>query len=372
VRSAADSPAAPAVSLRESLAVQKVLDAWRHEVGTSYPFEKPGGIPPTHLGKTRAFDASPVIPTIRLAGVDKPVSRLVMGCDNQQTLAHAAVMFDAFVAQGGTTFDTAYVYGGGLMERLLGQWIAERRCRDRVVIIAKGAVTPYCVPAAIPIQLQESLDRMQTDHADLYIMHRDNPDIPAGEFIDALNELRNQGLIREFGGSNWTLSRLQEANAYARRAGKHPMTLLSNNFALARMVNPVWSGCVACSEDAFRDWLIESKSVTNFAWSSQARGFFTARAAPEKREDRELSNSWYSADNFERRRRAVELAGRLGVEPINIALAYVLCQPFDQVALVGPRTLEELRLTLAGLSIQLTPQQMQWLDLRREAIGGTE
>ena len=130
------------------------------------------------------------------------------------------------------------------------------------------------------------------------------------------------------------------------------------------MINPVWAGCVAASEDELRTWLSEQKSVCNFAWSSQARGFFTDRAGPDKLEDRELSNSWYSPENFERRRRAFELAAKLGVQPINVALAYVLNQPFPQVALVGPRTLEELRTTLAGISIELSEKTMAWLDLR--------
>ena len=62
----------------------------------------------------------------RIPGLDKDVSRLVMGVDNQTTLGHASAMFDDFVERGGNAFDTAYIYGGGLMERLLGRWVANR------------------------------------------------------------------------------------------------------------------------------------------------------------------------------------------------------------------------------------------------------
>ena len=110
-------------------------------------------------------------------GLDKQVSRLVMGVDNQQTLTHAATMFDDFVERGGTTFDTAYIYGGGRGEKLLGQWMTNRGNRDEVVVIGKGAHTPHCDPESISRQLPESLERLQTDHVDLYLMHRDNEDI---------------------------------------------------------------------------------------------------------------------------------------------------------------------------------------------------
>src|SRR5271166_6351202 len=110
--------------------------------------------------------------------------------------------------------------------------------REQVVVIAKGAHTPHCRPDAIAPQLDESLDRMQTDYADLYFMHRDDPAVPVGEFVDVLDELYRAGKIRKFGGSNWTLARMDEANAYARSHGKRGFELLSNNFSLAEMVAP--------------------------------------------------------------------------------------------------------------------------------------
>jgi aryl-alcohol dehydrogenase-like predicted oxidoreductase len=99
------------------------------------------------------------------------------------------------------------------------------------------------------------------------------------------------------------------------------------------------------------------------AWSSQARGFFTGRAHPDKKDDAELVRCWYSDDNFQRRERAVELAKKKGVDPINIALAYVLNQPFNSFALVGPRVIAETVSTLRGFPIALTPEEMAWLNL---------
>jgi aryl-alcohol dehydrogenase-like predicted oxidoreductase len=91
--------------------------------------------------------------------------------------------------------------------------------------------------------------------------------------------------------------------------------VLSNNFSLAEMVQPVWAGCISSSDDAWMRWL-EEKGVTNFAWSSQARGFFTDRAGRGKMNDSELARSWYSEANFARRDRAIALGRKLGKDPI--------------------------------------------------------
>ena len=108
-------------------------------------------------------------------------------------------------------------------------------------------------------------------------MHRDNPDVPVGEFVDAMDAEVRAGRIRgPFGGSNWTRERFDEAIAYAERTGKARPTALSNNFSLAEMIDPIWAGCVAASDDAWKAWLTE-RQVVNFAWSSQGRGFFTDR-----------------------------------------------------------------------------------------------
>lgn len=130
------------------------------------------------------------------------------------------------------------------------------------------------------------------------------------------------------------------------------------------MVNPVWPGCIAASDLSTRRWL-ERTQTPLFSWSSQARGFFTDRAGPDRLGDPELVNAWYSDDNFERRARAYLLAGERGVAPINVALAYVLHQPFPTWALVGPREISETVSTLPAVDLELTPSELAWLNLER-------
>jgi predicted dehydrogenase/aryl-alcohol dehydrogenase-like predicted oxidoreductase len=354
----------PAMSHADTLGNLRTLDQWRAAFGHAYPFEKPETYPRTTVAGVPLKVREPVQMRYgKIAGVEKQVSRLIMGVDNQPNLPHAAVMFDDYFERGGNTFDTAHIYGGGNHERLLGQWMKLRGVREQCVVIAKGAHTPYCDPTNIRIQFQQSLERLGTDHADLYIMHRDNLEVPVGEFVGVLNEFIRAGRVRAVGGSNWTLERVAEANEYAKKNGLQGFSVVSNNFSLARMVNPPWGGCVSSSDPASRAWF-EQHQLALLSWSSQARGFFLPeRSAPDKTDDKELVRCWYAEDNFQRQARAIELARQKGVDPIVIAAAYVLHQPFPTFALIGPRMLGETRSSLRALEVSLSDRERKYLNL---------
>ncbi|MFC1464151.1 MAG: aldo/keto reductase [Candidatus Brachytrichaceae bacterium NZ_4S206] len=354
----------PAMSWDDTLGNMRALDQWRQAIGLTYEQEKPDApeMKTTVSRRPLARRSDHRMPYGRIAGVDKPISRLVLGVDNQENIAYASVMFDAFFERGGNAFDTAFIYGGGKHETLLGQWIRNRGIREEVVILDKGAHTPFCTPENLNRHFAISLERLQTDYVDIYMLHRDNPQVPVGEFVEALNEHYRAGRMRAFGGSNWTIERIEAANAYAAAHGLQGFSAISNNFSLARMVEPPWEGCLSASTPEFRDWLTRTQTPL-FPWSSQARGFFLDDTAPDFKADPERVRCWFSDDNFERLRRARELAKKYGVLPINIALAYVLHQPFPTFPLIGPRTLYELRTSLPALDVTLTPDEVKWLNL---------
>lgn len=349
------------MSLADTLGNAKALDAWRQAIGLRYPFEADDANIPTVSGLPLRVDDS----TMRygeIAGIGKRISRLVMGCDNQPNLSHASALFDNFYELGGNAFDTAYIYGGGAHETLLGQWIRNRGVREDVVVITKGAHTPHCDPESITRQLLESLERQGTDYTDLYLMHRDNEDIGVGEFVDVLDEHVKAGRIKVFGGSNWRPERIDEANAYARQAGKQGFEVLSNHFGLAEAYDVPWAGCRHATDPESKRWLTE-RQIPLFPWSSQARGFFTGRARPDDRSDAELVRCYYSDENFERLRRAEKIGAEFGVAATAIALAFVLHQPFPTFPLFGPRSIAETRSSIDALKVRLTPEQVAYLDL---------
>jgi len=353
--------AAPGMTWSDSLGNLRVMDQWRASVGLEYSVEKATSRVANIAGaKVTAGNA---VPKRQIPGLAKPASVVALGFEFFPNFASASLTLDAFYEAGGNLFDTAYVYGGGKTEAIFGDWHTSRNVpREEIVLIGKGAHSPLCYPDMIAKQLDQSLERLKTAYVDAYFMHRDNLDIPVAEFVDAMDAEVRRGRIRGiFGGSNWTRERMDEAAAYAQKNGKQAPGALSNNFSLADMLDPIWAGCVAASDDEWKSWL-KSRQIPNFAWSSQGRGFFTDRAGRDKHDDEEIVRVWYSDRNFVRRDRAIELAQKLGRHPIHIALAYVIAQPFPVIPLIGPRTIAELEDSLSALDIALTDEQVTWLE----------
>ena len=356
-------PEAASMTGEDTLATARTLDRWREALGLRYGFEREDADIPTVSGRPLVAQASDQMKYGEIPGVGKRMSRLVMGVDNQPDLAHASALFDAFVEAGGTVFDTAYIYGKGTNEGRLGRWMANRGIREDVIVVTKGAHTPFCDPESLSRQLLESLDRQGTDYADIYLMHRDNLDVPVGEFVDVLDEHRRAGRIHVYGVSNWSTERFDEANSWARANGRAELAVLSNHFGLAEAYDVPWAGCRHATDAESKAWL-EARQVPLLPWSSQARGFFTGSARPDDRSDGELVRCYYSDANFERKRRAEALGAEFRVPATAIALAYVLTQTFPTFPLFGPRTLGEMRSSMQGLSVDLAPEQVAWLDLR--------
>jgi len=368
---AASLPAleSPLITWDDTLGNMRVLDRWRDAARIVYAAERVDAVELQVPVSRRPLRPNrwPEIPQGRITGLDKPVSRLILGADNQANLPYLSAMADDFVERGGNAFDTAHIYTGGLMEKLLGQWTENRGVREQIVVTVKGAHTPFCTPEFLLEQFDLSLDRLKTGYADIYLMHRDNADVPVSEFVDLLDQLYTAGRIRIYGGSNWSLERLTAANAYAARTGRQPFRVVSNNLSLARMVDPVWSGCVSAKGPEWRDWFQHNEAAL-FSWSSQARGYFAPGRFSGSVSDEELLRCWDCEDNRERLRRAVIMAEEKKVSPLNIALAYVLSQPFAAFALIGPRTIQETRTAVTGVGLQLTPPEIAWLDLETPAL----
>lgn len=310
---------------------------------------------------------------VTIPGVSLPLSRLALGTMLFDAVSEeqACSVLDRFVDRGGNTFDTAHIYGQGAIERAIGRWMAARGNRAQTVVIGKGCHPigksgPRVAPEHIHSDIDDSLERLQTDYIDLYLLHRDDENVPVGPIVEALNEERERGRIHAFGGSNWRHQRLAEANAYAAEHGLVAFAASSPNLSLARPQEPMWAGCVSV-DDEMLAWHIETR-MPLISWSSQAGGFFTGRFSPEDRSKPDMVRVYYSEANFARLQRARELAEQKGVTANQIALAWVINQPFPVVALIGPQTIDELESSLAADELVLAPEEKAHLDRPIESI----
>jgi aryl-alcohol dehydrogenase-like predicted oxidoreductase len=218
-------------------------------------------------------------------------------------------------------------------------------------------------PEGITQDLDESLERLGVETIDLYMLHRDDPTRPVGPIVECLHAHAEAGRVRAYGGSNWTHRRLDEVNAYAAAHGLRPFAVSSPNLALAVPKEPLWHEVLSVAGDREALAWYRARQFPLISWSSQARGFFSGRFSPEERGDADIVRVYYSEENWERLRRAREAAARHGATPTQIALAWVLRQPFPTFALIGPRSVAELRDCLGALDVRLTPDELAWLNL---------
>ena len=163
------------------------------------------------------------------------------------------------------------------------------------------------------------------------MLHRDDPHLPVGPIIEALNEHVRAGRVRALGASNWTCARIDEANAYAADHGLAGFCCSSPHLSLAVQNEEHWDDTRSARDPEIFAWH-ERGGLPLFAWSAQARGFFAGH------ESESVDRVYDNADNRERRRRAGELADRVGCTTNQVALAWVLRQPFPVYAVVGART----------------------------------
>jgi 1-deoxyxylulose-5-phosphate synthase len=318
-----------------------------------------------------------------IPGVGDRVSRLVMGsmvfATDPERFDNTCKLLDRFVEAGGTTVDTARVYARGSSERAFGDWLKQSGRRDQMVVIGKGAhhdqqtMVRRVTPEGIHEDVETSLREMQLDTIDIYILHKDDPDAAVGPVVEALNQEVKDGRIKAFGGSSWTHQRIAKANAYAEAHGLQPFTVSSPNFALAVPNEPMWFGCVSIAGDAEAQAWYAQTSMPIFAWSSQARGFFSGRYSPEltagaTEDARNVIRTYYSEANWDRYRRAGELAREKGCTLQQIVLAWVLHQPLEVYALIGPANVAELDNSLGALDVALTSDEVAWLNLEGDRV----
>lgn len=320
----------------------------------------------------------------KIAGEIPPMSRIICGTDIRPMREGKDVfaLLDCALENGVNAFDTAAAYGGS--ESSLGRWIAERKIRKKIILITKGANPgadglPRMTPKEIRRDLEQSLERLQTDYIDIYLLHRDDPRTPVGEVAELLTGYLRRGVIRMAGSSNWSFGRVRGLNAFAAEHGLEPFRAVSPSFSLADCVGDPWGGSVTLSgpeNEAERSWL-EQTGMPVLAYSGLARGFLSGKV---KSSDRDRlagligpgAVEYGAPVNFERLRRAEKLAEEKHAAVPQIALAWLLSRKLNVFPICAASSEEHLRSNLASLDLSLTPEEAAWLhcdapDPEREA-----
>lgn len=314
----------------------------------------------------------------KIKGIEKPLSRIIYGCTTEAMMKGQNVneLLDEIYALGINTFDTAEHYG--LSEVSLGKWMSARKNRKDVVIITKGCHpidgVDRMTPEDLKRDIEQSFQKLQTDYIDIYLLHRDVLEEPVGPIVEMLNEYYRAGKIGTFGGSNWTVERIQEANEYAKEHNLQPFTVSSPNYSLCRQVNDPWggsAGCVTISGDenkSARQWYIDNE-ISVFSYSSLGRGLFSGKVKSNETEKAKemmetgAANAYCHPENFERLARAEKLAFERNASVSQIALAWILKQEVNAFPIVSASTAKRIEENVKAINIELTEEELGWLNL---------
>lgn len=314
--------------------------------------------------------------------VDKPVSRILFGTAMQpfMTGGNGNDLLDAVYEAGVTSFDTARNYLAA--EQSLGKWIEEKNMRDKIVILSKcGHPSMFGKKRVnekeMKKDLEKSLKYLRTDYIDIYLLHRDDPAVNVGRIVEVFNEMHSDGKIGAFGGSNWTHRRIEEANEYAYKHNLIPFSVSSPNFGLAdQMADPWGGGCVTISGPGnreAREWYRKT-GMPVVAYSSLGRGLFSGKLKSSdagnagKVLDGNAMKGYGYPENFERLRRCEILAEKKNTTVPQIAMAWIFRQNLNMFAVVSTSKPERMKENIAALHIDLTSEECEYLDLRREEL----
>ncbi|WP_314856891.1 aldo/keto reductase [Stomatobaculum longum] len=311
-----------------------------------------------------------------IEGVGKKISRIFLGTAISPFLdgKEADVLLDQMYALGINAFDSARGYG--LSERVLGHWIKHRKNRENVVILTKcGNADPtgtVHIDRAVMInELKQSLSELGTDYVDILLLHRDDANTPIAEYLETFNDFVREGIITSFGVSNWTVERIQEANAYAAEHGLCPFSISSPNFGLAEQVNDPWGGnCVTISGQGnkeVRDWYSRT-NMPVLAYSALGRGFFSGRFEAGDYEtaksvlDAYAQKGYLYPVNMERLERCQILAEKRSCSVAQVAMSYIFSHSMNVFAVVSTTSPDRMKLNIEAAKLRLSEKEVIFLE----------
>lgn len=308
------------------------------------------------------------------------ISRIILGTVRFGTDTDKLKSFEImnrYMALGGNAFDSARVYcdwidgGSGASEKTVGEFVNSNGIRKNAVIITKGAHhivddecrTPRLSGKDITEDLYKSLDALNTDYIDVYLLHRDDPHREVGEIVEVMHRFVKEGLVKSIGVSNWKYDRIKKANEYAK---KHSLTpLLYNQVEFGRaVINSDFNAdptVERLSKREYEKFAADSLGVNLMAYSSQSNGFFyKAKKLGAENLTPWLKDKFLNESTLYNLNLLTDSARKMGVSPAAVALSTVINDKLNIRAVVGANSTEQIEEIMSAE--ELGPKVMRELS----------
>ncbi len=278
-------------------------------------------------------------------------------------------MLDALTQAGLDAIDTADVYTrflpghvGGESETIIGAWLKSRGGRDKVVIASKcgldmGPGKKGLSKAWITTAVEDSLRRLQTDYIDLYQAHRDDPETPLEETLEAFAGLIAAGKVRAIGASNYSAARLAAALTVSEKHGLPRFESLQPEYNL--VARPGY--------EAELEPLCLAEDIGVIPYYSLAAGFLTGKY----RSETDVANSaarggsvkkYLNAKGFAVVDALRAQAARLAATPAQVALAWLIARPSITAPIASATSLAQLEDLVKAASLRLDDEAIGALE----------
>jgi len=274
-------------------------------------------------------------------------------------------LLDEFTDGGGDMIDTADGYSwwvsgneGGESETIIGAWMAARGSRDRVLLASKVGTKPGLKglrPDTINAAIDASLQRLGTDHIDLYYAHYDDPEVPMADIVGALSALVDAGKVRYIAPSNFSAARVEEWCAVTKVAGLHAAVALEPQYNLME-------------RDFERNGLraaAQAHDLGVMPYYALASGFLTGkyrpgREVPGARAERAMT---YLTPRGEKVLAALDqIAGEHRVAVATVSLAWLRSQPTVVAPIASASRVEQMHALMASATLELSAEELTLLS----------
>jgi len=315
------------------------------------------------LGNTGMFVSEICLGTMTFTGEKKPDGIWAGIGDVDQKLATQIV--SKSIEAGVNFLDTADVYSAGQSERLTGQAIKDIGIKRSSVVIAtkcygRMGPGPNDIGASrghIMDSVSRSLERLQTDHIDLYQIHATDSVTSVEETMRALDDLTRQGMVRYVGVSNWQAWKIMKALGVSDKRGYARFETLQAYYSIA-------------GRDLEREIvpLLNDQKVGLMVWSPLAGGLLSGKFGPGSNGPEgarrvafdfppvDKDRAWKCVDAMR------DIARKHDVSVARVALAYILHKPFVTTVIIGAKNTEQLDDNLAATTLKLSAEEMKTLD----------
>ncbi|AMO93886.1 aldo/keto reductase family protein [Collimonas fungivorans] len=279
------------------------------------------------------------------------------------TAAESEAILSEYFERGGNFIDTANIYTVGHSEKIIGDFFARRKGRDRKVIATKFFGNLHLGDPngggagrkAIVEQCEQSLRRLQTDYIDLYWMHNWDRGTPIEETMRAMDDLVTSGKVRYLGVSDAPAWKVAQAQLIAQFRGWTPLIALQVEYSLLER-----------TVEGELTPMAQELGLGVMPWSPLKNGWLSGKYTRENAasvvSDRGALVGMPTEAHYLVVDALKSVAAELDASPAAVALAWVQSRPGVTSTLVGARRIDQLRANLAALEISLTPAQIAILD----------